>query len=336
MSQTAEVLDNPKSLRIKHLVELQSAKGRRKVQKTLVEAPQAVYEVLTCMHDRVTDLYYCVQSVSDHAVVRVHELMQLARERGIYVHEVSARVMRSVSADAQGIVAVLDTHNLVQSLEGLSDVQQTYNSTSQQPSAQDLTVRNASAQCAEQHMSVFRDASAQVHGADRGSTLYAAFWQVRDPGNAGTLLRSAVAAGCNAVVLIDECVDVLSPKVLRASVGAFAHIRIIQASLDEFLAYCAARYIRVYAADVYGTAKHPPIDISDVLQSMFQGDDAATSFWGDAAVLFGNEARGLEDDVIDRCDGTLTVPMYGQTESMNVAMSASIMLHSLAMARHKR
>ncbi len=55
--------------------------------------------------------------------------------------------------------------------------------------------------------------------------MVAAFWQVRDPGNAGTVIRSADAAGCSAVVLVDDCVDVLNPKVIRSTAGSLFHFR---------------------------------------------------------------------------------------------------------------
>ena len=71
-------------------------------------------------------------------------------------------------------------------------------------------------------MQAFLDSSAVLDDFD-GHAMVAAFWQVRDPGNAGTVIRSADAAGCSAVVLVDDCVDMFNPKVVRSTAGSLFH-----------------------------------------------------------------------------------------------------------------
>ena len=157
--------------------------------------------------------------------------------------------------------------------------------------------------------------------------MVAAFWQVRDPGNAGTVIRSADAAGCAGVVLVDDCVDIFNPKVIRSTAGSLFHLPVVSMDTDEYFDWCAERGLAVYAADVYGTDARPPEPLTDVLavpQSLAQAK----------TVLFGNEARGLTQDVLERVDRIVSIPIYGKAESLNLGTSAAVMLLSLAMSSH--
>lgn len=287
MSAAEELLDNPKAQRIKRIIELQSAKGRKKHHKTLVEAPQAVREMLQYMPERVQDVYYCLQTLSTHSVQRVQELVSQAKAQHCYVHEVSPRVMDAMSTDAQGILAVVDTDQWVMDSAAFEQLPSEYN--------------------------------------QRG--FLAAFWQIRDPGNAGTVIRSADAAGCSAVVFVDDCVDPLSPKVIRASVGSTMHLPLVHMSIEELQAYSMRHQSALFAADVYGSEHNPAVLLNNAVTQYKDLNQALV-------MVFGNEARGLDNAIIEQCTGVLTIPMYGKTESMNLASSAAIILHSIAMARH--
>ena len=151
--------------------------------------------------------------------------------------------------------------------------------------------------------------------------------KVRDPGNAGTVIRSADAAGCAGVVLVDDCVDIFNPKVIRSTAGSLFHLPVVSMGTDEYFDWCAERGLAVYAADVYGTDARPPEPLTDVLavpQSLAQAK----------TVLFGNEARGLTQDVLERVDRIVSIPIYGKAESLNLGTSAAVMLLSLAMSSH--
>lgn len=154
----------------------------------------------------------------------------------------------------------------------------------------------------------------------------AAFWQVRDPGNAGTVIRSADAAGCAAVIFVDDCVDPLNPKVIRSTTGSLFHIPVLHMDTNAFLAWSSDHHCRTVAADVYGTADHKPQSLPDWLRASHDEHGVA--------VLFGNEARGLELPVLERMNAIVSIPMYGKAESLNLATSASIMLMSMAMSSH--
>lgn len=175
-------------------------------------------------------------------------------------------------------------------------------------------------------MRAFLD-SAVIDGDSDERTMVAAFWQVRDPGNAGTVIRSADAAGCAGVVLVDDCVDIFNPKVIRSTAGSLFHLSVVSMGTDEYFDWCAERGLAVYAADVYGTDARPPEPLTDVLavpQSLAQAK----------TVLFGNEARGLTQDVLERVDRIVSIPIYGKAESLNLGTSAAVMLLSLAMSSH--
>lgn len=155
----------------------------------------------------------------------------------------------------------------------------------------------------------------------------AAFWQVRDPGNAGAVIRAADAAGCDAVIFVDDCVDRFNPKVVRSTAGSLFHIPVLTMGADEMLAWCSAHGIAVVAADIYGTPGNAPRTLPDML-----ADRVAVG--QSKAVLFGNEARGLPRQLLERVDRIVTIPIYGKAESLNLATSAAVMLFSLAMSSH--
>ena len=142
--------------------------------------------------------------------------------------------------------------------------------------------------------------------------------QVRDPGNLGTIIRAADAAGADAVVLTGRTVDPYNPKVVRATTGSLFHLPIaVGAELSDVVTRAHDAGIRVLAADVGG---------SDFLAA--RGVLAEPTAW-----LFGNEARGLDDDALELADLTLRLPIYGAAESLNLATAASVCLYETAFAQ---
>ena len=114
---------------------------------------------------------------------------------------------------------------------------------------------------------------------------------------------------------------------IRSTAGSLFHLPVVSMGTDEYFDWCAERGLAVYAADVYGTDARPPEPLTDVLavpQSLAQAK----------AVLFGNEARGLTQDVLERVDRIVSIPIYGKAESLNLGTSAAVMLLSLAMSSH--
>ena len=144
--------------------------------------------------------------------------------------------------------------------------------------------------------------------------------EIRDPGNLGTIIRAADAAGADAVVLTGRTVDPYNPKVVRATTGSLFHLPVSVASdLTEVVEQAHAAGLNVLAADVKG---------DDLLAARADGVLAAPTAW-----LFGNEARGLEDDALALADHVLKLPIFGRAESLNLATAASVCLYESAFAQ---
>lgn len=155
---------------------------------------------------------------------------------------------------------------------------------------------------------------------ERGLAVICA--DVRDPGNAGTLVRTADALGADAVVLAGHSVDPYNPKTVRASVGSLFHLSVSRAA-DAAEAVTAARSsgLTVLAADGAG----------ELLL-----DDAAAVLADPVAWLFGNEAWGLPDDLAALADHRVAIAIPGRAESLNLATAAAICLYETARVRRAR
>lgn len=140
---------------------------------------------------------------------------------------------------------------------------------------------------------------------------------VRDPGNAGTVLRSAEAAGAGAVVFCEGSVDVYNPKTVRASAGAVFHVPIVVGGPPgDVLHELARRGLRRL-----GTAARDGIPYTD------------TDLRAPTALVLGNEATGLPAAVATHLDGLVTIPMAGRAESLNVGMAAAVLCFEAARQR---
>lgn len=147
--------------------------------------------------------------------------------------------------------------------------------------------------------------------------------QVRDPGNAGTVIRCADAFAADAVVLTGGSVDAYNSKAVRASAGSIFHLPLVtDAPLAETLAACRKQGLQVLAADGSGDT-----DLDDLVAS---GDLARPTAW-----LLGNEAWGLPPDQLALADLVVRVPLYGAAESLNLSTAAAVCLYATASAQHR-
>jgi TrmH family RNA methyltransferase len=154
-----------------------------------------------------------------------------------------------------------------------------------------------------------------VERADAGFVVVTV--DVSDPGNLGTILRSAEAAGAVGVVVAGTSVDVRSPKVVRASAGALFGVPVVEtADAAAALDGLRAAGVRAYAAVARGGS-----------------DPAAVALGRRSAIVVGNEAHGLDAALMDHLDGTVTIPMAGAAESLNVAMAATVLCFEAARQR---
>ena len=138
--------------------------------------------------------------------------------------------------------------------------------------------------------------------------------EVRDPGNAGTVLRSADAAGATGIVFSETSVDVYNPKTVRASAGSLFHLPVVRGvSASEAVGALHARDFRILA-----------------MSADADGDLYRTDLSGPVAFLFGNEARGLPEEVAALADARVRVPHAGRAESLNLAAAATVCLFEWA------
>ncbi|MFJ3494679.1 TrmH family RNA methyltransferase [Streptomyces sp. NPDC086091] len=151
--------------------------------------------------------------------------------------------------------------------------------------------------------------------------LVAVLAHVRDPGNAGTVLRCADAAGADAVVLTDASVDLYNPKAVRASVGSLFHLPVaVGVPVEEAVAGLRDAGVRVLAADGAGD--------DDLDAELDRGTMGGPTAW-----VFGNEAWGLPEETRALADAVVRVPIHGKAESLNLATAAAVCLYASARAQ---
>jgi len=134
--------------------------------------------------------------------------------------------------------------------------------------------------------------------------------KLQDPGNLGTIIRSAVAFNFDTIVLSDDSVDLYNPKVVRASEGMIFHINIIRTNLVEFLNNLPKEYIKI-TTDVNG------------------GKNIRNIKFNKCAIVIGNEGSGVSDKVSDMCDEKVYINMNSNCESLNASVTASILMYEV-------
>jgi TrmH family RNA methyltransferase len=140
-----------------------------------------------------------------------------------------------------------------------------------------------------------------------------------DPGNLGAIIRTADAAGADGVV-VDGGADPYNGKAVRASVGSLFHLPVIDCATKDFLAGAARVGMRALATSGAGER-----DLDTLLDD---GDLARPTAW-----LFGTEAHGLPDSVLEAADEIVRIPIHGRAESLNLAAAAAVCLYASARAQ---
>jgi TrmH family RNA methyltransferase len=171
-------------------------------------------------------------------------------------------------------------------------------------------------------LAVCRFVDVPLDEALRGSPpLVVVLANVRDPGNAGTVLRAADAAGAGAVIFADASVDPYNGKCVRASAGSLFHLPVVAgARLAEAVTRLREAGLRVVAADGRSDLSLNDIGVTGRLR--------APTAW-----LFGNEAWGLPPELVALADEAVAVPIYGKAESLNLATAAAVCLYASARAQ---
>lgn len=180
---------------------------------------------------------------------------------------------------------------------------------------------------------------------DRQPALVAVLAQVRDPGNAGTILRAADSAGADAVIFTEGSVDPYNPKTVRSTVGSLFHLPVVAGvPFDRLVEELHGADMQILAADGYGQynldtlqdesavhrlgALETPGRAGDLAVPAARPDLGQATAW-----LLGNEAQGLAPEELDAADFRVAVPIYGAAESLNVATAATVCLYASARAQ---
>jgi TrmH family RNA methyltransferase len=134
---------------------------------------------------------------------------------------------------------------------------------------------------------------------------------VQDPGNVGTIVRTAFAMGASATIALPGTVDLWNAKVVRSAMGAHFHHIAVHASWDELSAFRSKRGLVLWGADAAGA----PVGVEPVPPRL--------------GLVVGNEGAGLTDTIRSSCDRLISIPMSPRAESLNVAVAAGILLHEV-------
>ena len=133
--------------------------------------------------------------------------------------------------------------------------------------------------------------------------------ELQDPGNVGTVLRTADAFGVDLVVLLEGCADLYAPKTVRASMGAVFRQAAVRMDAEAFVSFCREKNLPLWGAALTDTAR-----------------DLRSVPLDPAAVLIGSEGHGLSRELLRACDGEIIIPMSGEAESLNAAVAAAIVM----------
>lgn len=149
-----------------------------------------------------------------------------------------------------------------------------------------------------------------------GPRRWIALYEVRDPGNLGTVVRTADAAGCDGVILIGQTCDPFSVEAVRATMGSLFAMPMAAATFADFNAWRTKAGARMVAASMRGTIAHDQADYGEK-----------------SVVLMGNEQAGLPEVVEAECDELVRIPMMGAADSLNLASAASVMIYEVWRSR---
>jgi TrmH family RNA methyltransferase len=160
---------------------------------------------------------------------------------------------------------------------------------------------------------VFSEWNTGLAGIDRAAApIWLVAQAMRDPGNLGTMLRTADAVGAGGVILLDDCVDPFGVEAVRASMGAIFTQRLAQARWPDFIAWLRAVPGQLVAASLRDAVPY-----------------RGAAYAAPCFVMVGNESRGLPEDYEMACDLRVTMPMLGRADSLNAAVAAAVLAYEV-------
>lgn len=136
--------------------------------------------------------------------------------------------------------------------------------------------------------------------------------RIQDPGNMGTIIRTADAAGIDAIIALKGCVDIYNPKVIRSTMGSIFDMNVIHTTQDE-----AVRLLKLKNFDIVSSY----LDTNNFYNSV--------EYNYKTALVIGNEANGINEELVSKSDVLVKIPIYGKAESLNAAISSAILMYEI-------
>ncbi len=296
-------ITSPRSERVRKVAALTGRSARRKQGRFRVEGPQAVRSLLAHRPDLALEVHLTERAAEAHP-----ELERLAREAGVPARTVDEQVVRAMVRESGPADATAD------GATGAAD--------SAGPGAAGALVSPQGVVAVGALPPEDPDAATsalQALPAD-GPLTAVVLHEVRDPGNVGTLIRTADAAGADLVLLTRTSADPYSPKAVRAAVGSLFHLPVLAgAEIAPLLRTLAARDITAAATSGHATSELFDVDLPERI-----------------AWILGNEARGLDEQTLAAAPLTVRIPLAGHAESLNVHTAATVCLFETLRRRRAR
>lgn len=157
----------------------------------------------------------------------------------------------------------------------------------------------------------------EIHPTDRDCWI--ALDEIADPGNLGTILRTADAVGARGILLLDQCTDPYDPTALRASMGAVFNQKIVRAEFEDFAAWVKQEQVSLVGTSDRSSRNYHTARYSSPI-----------------VVLMGSEREGLEQKHFDLCDQIVGIPMNGRSDSLNLAVATALLLYEIYNQWHDR
>ncbi|MEE4256345.1 MAG: RNA methyltransferase [Bacteroidales bacterium] len=238
--------------------------------------------------------------ISKAQIKQIQSLKQIKfrREYGLFVAEGKKIVEELILSD----IHVKEVFGLAEWVEGKQEITGKRNIVVHQVSQKDLerisglsTPNQALAVCRipEWHLEHISDTPVQL-----------ALDSIRDPGNLGTIIRTADWFGLKEIICSDDCVDAYNPKVVQATMGSIARVKVIYTDLPEYLAGCG----------------------KNVFATILDGDSIFDKSPGAGVFVIGNESKGIRQEVLQHATNMVSIPSHGGAESLNASVATGIIL----------
>jgi TrmH family RNA methyltransferase len=290
-------MTNPRADRVRDVAKLAGRSGRLKRRQFFVEGPQAVREALHAHRD-------CLDAGGTAVVEAVYATVECLKRHPDLLELASPRGSQLQVRIASDLV-----------LSAMTDT---------------VTPQGVVAVCN------FVDVPLEEVLAAKPK-LIAMLCRVQDPGNAGTVLRAADAAGADAVIFSNSSVDIYNPKAVRSTAGSLFHLPVVRGvELASVVSAAKAAGVGVLAADGYGQLNLDLLQDESAARAFEQQiPDSQYALEEPTLWLFGNEAQGLAGEEKALADHRVAVPVYGEAESLNLGTAATVCLYASARAQRR-